>query len=329
VTSPDIPLSGPSAARPRGHSNGQPRRVLIAGASGFLGTHVLAAATDAGLEAVTAGRSPLPESRVHCLADLSADQPAQLAALLAAVNPDIVVNCAGVTGGSQEDLAAVNITGTYALVRAVQMTARPIRLVHLGSAAEYGPGEPGTAVAETAPCRPASPYGLTKLAATRLVELGRAAGVDAVVLRVFNPVGARAPETILPGRVAAQLRRALAAGTTVSLGPLDAVRDFVDARDVAAAVLAAGLAPALADPVLNIGSGVGRPCRALVTELAAISGYTGPVDEESAGSPRSAAPSWQEADIGKAVGALAWSPSRDLRPALTRLWESGHAALAP
>ena len=66
----------------------------------------------------------------------------------------------------------------------------------------------------------------------------------AVVLRVFNPVGPGAPEESLPGRVAAELRRALASGAEVRLGSLDAVRDFVDARDVADAVIAAAAGPA-------------------------------------------------------------------------------------
>ena len=148
--------------------------------------------------------------------------------------------------------------------------------MHLGSAAEYGPGEPGTAVAESAPPRPASAYGATKLAGTRLVELGRAAGLDAVVLRVFNPVGPGAPDGILPGRLVSEFRRALADGSEVQLGPLDAVRDFVDARDVADAVIAAALAGrapgrggqpdgssgGLPEAVINVASGQGgRPGR--------------------------------------------------------------------
>nr|WP_322975329.1 NAD-dependent epimerase/dehydratase family protein [Actinacidiphila bryophytorum] len=64
------------------------------------------------------------------------------------------------------------------------------RLVQLGSAAEYGPGVPGTALAESAAARPAGVYGATKLAGTLAVA---GSGLDAVVLRVFNPVGAGAP----------------------------------------------------------------------------------------------------------------------------------------
>jgi nucleoside-diphosphate-sugar epimerase len=293
----------------------------VLGASGFLGSHVRHEASALGLDVVTAGRGQLPDSRAHCIVDLSAQDPSRLASVLSVLAPDVVVNCAGATSGTPQTLAAANIDGTYHLVRALLMAGGMTRLVHLGSAAEYGPGEPGTAVAESAPPRPAGDYGTTKLAGTHLVELGRTAGLDAVVLRVFNPVGPGAPESILPGRVAAAFRAAMSAGTEVSLGPLDAVRDFVDARDVADAAIAAALAPALPEAVINIGSGTGLPARALVKELATVSGYGGPVLENSGGSPRSAAQSWQQADISRAGRLLGWRPRRDLTTSMADLWE--------
>jgi NDP-hexose 4-ketoreductase len=308
-----------------GGGAGAPPRVLVIGASGFLGTHVRDRAGAAGMDVITAGRSQLPDSRSHVLLDLAAGEPAALARLLSGVAPDAVVNCAGATAGDVGTLAAVNVTGTAALVRALRMTGRPIRLVHLGSAAEYQPSEPGTTVAETAPSRPPSAYGATKLAATRLVELGRAAGLDAVVLRVFNPVGPGAPDTILPGRVATELHRALSTGTEAVFGSLDAVRDFVDARDVADAALAAVTVPVLGAPVINVGSGVGAPARTLVQELVAISGYLGPVRETAHGSPHSAALSWQQADIRRAARELGWRPRHDLRTSLADLWEDCRA----
>ena len=185
-------------------------RLLILGASGFLGRHVWQQATVAGAEVITAGRGERPESPAHRRLDLAAGEPARIAELVASVAPDVVANCAGATTGGPDLLAAVNVTGTYALVRAMLLAGTPARLVHLGSAAEYGRVEPGVAVAESAPGRPVAAYGATKLAGTRLVELARAAGLDAVVLRVFNPVGAGAPGNSLAGRVAAELRRALA-----------------------------------------------------------------------------------------------------------------------
>jgi NDP-hexose 4-ketoreductase len=340
--------AGPSASRPQ--------KVLVIGASGYLGRHVRDRAAAAGLDVVTAGRSPLPDSRAHCQVDLATATPAALAATLTEHAPDVVVNCAGATSGDIGALAAANVTGTATLVSALRRTGRSIRLVHLGSAAEYGPSEPGTAVAESDPARPAGAYGATKLAATRLVELGRATGLDAVVLRVFNPVGPGAPESILPGRLVGELRRAVADGSDVRLGPLDAVRDFVDARDVADAAVAAAVAPSLPAAVINVGSGTGVPVRTLVRELVAISGYDGPVIESpviespaaagdsvagtgaagtgraSGGADRSssAAPglSWQQADIGRARRDLDWQPRRSLAASLADLWEECRA-LAP
>ena len=299
-------------------------RLLIIGASGFLGTHIRRRACAAGLDVVTAGRSPLPGSPGHRLADLAgptAGQPAAVGAMLADVAPDAVVNCAGATGGPPGELAAVNVDGTYALVQAMLRTAA--RLVHLGSAAEYGPAAPGVPVTEQAPARPAGLYGATKLAGTRLVELAVAAGLDAVVLRVFNPVGPGAPVTSLPGRLAAELRRALADGADVRLGPLDAVRDFVDARDVADAVLAAVTAGSLPHPVLNVGSGQAVPVRALAAGLATVSGCTAGVREDGPGQPRSADIPWQQADISLARGDLGWRPRRDLATSLADLWAAG------
>ncbi len=297
-------------------------RLLILGASGFLGGHLWRQATAAGVEVITAGRSPMPRSPAHHRLDLASGDPGPVADIIASVAPDVIANCAGATVGAADALAAANITGPYTLVRAMQLAGTPARLVHLGSAAEYGGAEPPRPLDESAPPRPGALYGATKLAGTRLVELGRAAGLDAVTLRVFNPVGAGAPDASLPGRVAAQLRQALASGADVRLGPLDAVRDFVDARDVAAAVLAAAAAPVLPHAVVNVGSGAGVPARTLVKELIAVAGYEGPVHEDSAGSARSGDMDWQQADVARARGDLGWRPRHDLASSVADLWEA-------
>ena len=300
-------------------------RLLVFGTSGFLGRHVRRQAEAAGVAVVTAGRGELPGSAAHVQADLARDHPASLAGVIARVAPDAVANCTGATTGDPDALAAANVTGAYALATAILQAETEARLVHLGSAAEYGPGRPGAPVDESWPPRPVTAYGATKLAGTRLLQLARAAGLNAVVLRVFNPLGAGAPGSSLPGRVAAEFRRALGGGGGVRLGSLDSVRDFVDARDVADAVLAAAAAPRVPHAVLNIGSGVGITGRALVVELMAISGYAGPVSEDAPGSPRSAARSWQQADIRRARADLGWRPRRDLTESLADLWEASHA----
>ena len=301
-------------------------RVLIIGASSFLGGHVLREASASGHEVVTAGRSGVPASASHHRLDLAADGPSRIAGVIGAIAPDAVINCAGATAGSPDVLAAANMTAVYALVTAMLELRSLARLVQIGSAAEYGRTREGIPVAESVSPQPASVYGATKLAGTRLVELARTAGLDAVVLRVFNVVGAGAPEDSMPGRAAVLLRQAMARGTDIRLGPLDAVRDFVDARDVADAVLAAATAPVLPHSIINIGSGRGVVSRALVRELLAISGYEATVHEDAPGSARSAALPWMQADITRAGQDLVWQPSRDLKASVSDLWEASCGA---
>ncbi len=296
-------------------------RLLVIGASGFLGSHVRRRACGAGMAVVTAGRSAMPDSPEHRIIDLARDGPGRIAAMVNDVAPDVVVNCAGAIVGAPGELAAVNVTGTYALASAMLEARVPARLVHLGSAAEYGYSEPGVPVTESDPPRPVGVYGVTKLAGTRIVQLGRSAGLDAVVLRVFNPVGPGASEESLPGRVVAEFRRAGTEGGDVRFGSLDSMRDFVDATDVADAVVAAAMAPTLAHSVFNIGSGSAVSARTLVEKLVAISGCTGAVHENAAGSTRSGEVSWQKADISLACRELEWSPRRCLEVSLIDWWE--------
>ena len=72
-------------------------RLLVIGARGFLGAHVRHRACAAGLDVVTAGRTVLPGSPCHQPVDITADDPGRIAAMLAEVVPDAVVNCAGAT----------------------------------------------------------------------------------------------------------------------------------------------------------------------------------------------------------------------------------------
>jgi nucleoside-diphosphate-sugar epimerase len=295
-------------------------RVLLLGASGFLGRHIHQRLNEAGAELLTAGRAPVAGWHRHVHLDLTATTAAELSDVLVAHAPDVVVNAAGLTVGDSDELIATNVGGTSTLIDALRR-ARPFaRLVHLGSAAEYGPVPIGAPVGEGAPTRPTSVYGMTKLAATHLVVLARAAGLDAVVLRVFNPVGPGVPPTSLPGRVVAELLRVRGAHDQIQLGPLTDHRDFVDPRDVAEAVLAAALAPALRSPVLNVGSGRATPIRCLVDELLAIAGFTGDVRQDVARAARSADVPWQQADISAIDACLGWRPRLDLTTSLRDLW---------
>ncbi|WP_307850373.1 NAD-dependent epimerase/dehydratase family protein [Crossiella equi] len=296
--------------------------MLLLGATGFIGRHVHHRLGRLGdVEVVTVARSENPESPQHVRLDLAGADEHTIAGLLERSEPDVVVNCAGAVGGDLAEMSACNIDLPAALVGAALAAGHRPRLVHLGSAAEYGKVMTGVPVTEHTPTRPVGVYGITKLAATRLVCLARRAGLDAVVLRVFNPIGPGSPPGNVAGRLAQELLRAQAEGDEVRLGPLSAVRDFVDVRDVASAVSAAAVTPGVDEPVLNVASGEGVAVGELAKALTGIAGYTGPIGQADTGSARSADVPWQQADISAIGKALDWRPAHSLATSLSDLWQ--------
>ncbi|MFI0939526.1 NAD-dependent epimerase/dehydratase family protein [Streptomyces sp. NPDC021020] len=296
-------------------------RVLLLGADGFLGRHVAERLlADPAVQLTALGRSDDADVRF----DLSSGAPGVLARFLDAVHPGVVVNCAGATRGGARELTRQNTVAVATVCEAMRRSGIGARLVQVGCGSEYGPSPAGSSTGEDAAPRPGGPYGVSKLAATELV-LG--SGLDAVVLRVFSPVGPGTPTGAPLGRIAEALRRAMQSGEPeLRLGGLAVQRDFVDARDVARAVHAASLSAA--QGVVNIGSGRAVRMRDMAAALAHVAGYEGAVrelDEPPAGG--AAAPPypdgcglWQQADVRTARDRLGWRPRIGLEESLADVW---------
>jgi nucleoside-diphosphate-sugar epimerase len=288
--------------------------VLLFGASGFLGEHVRTA--------LAPYANVISPGRAEC--DLLDIEVGALTELVYAAGADAVVNCTGRLAGSGYDLIRANTIVTSKIIEAVAVGAPAARLVRLGSASEYGPVPLDHAVREDDPAVPVSEYGISHLAATRLVEFACVSKrIDAVVLRVFNPIGPGLTNENALGRAAALLRQAVSEGCDhIVMGPLDSRRDFVDVRDVALAVRAAVQAPTLRQPVLNVGSGRAVKTRHAVRLLAQAAGFSGEIREElSPSTPtRSANIPWICADISLAARVLGWTPTHDLTDSAKATW---------
>lgn len=314
-------------------------RAIVLGGTGFIGRHVVAALTqgDDNSAVLSVGRAS-PEGREGAAHPASPNSPPQpqwlsldlttsstavLAEVLATFRPDSIINCVGRMDGTPRELFGTNTVLVDALLHATEVGAPSARFVHLGSAAEYGAVPVGQAVSEDDCPQPLSPYGVSKLAATQLAMNARGSGlVDAVVLRVFNPIGPGVAASSVLGRAATHLRRAIDEGaTSIILGPLEAFRDFVDVRDVARAVVHATRATAVHGPVFNIAGGAGIQVRRAVHQLAAAAGFKGEIRELSAGSPRSAGVPWQQGDVERAATDLGWRPCIPFTSSIEAVWE--------
>jgi len=306
------------------------RRVLLFGASGFLGTQV-GAALDRDPRAgqvIRVGRQRTDQLGTGWISHDLAAGVDELAALVRGVRPDAVVNCAGRLSGDTVQLVEANVLVTARMIEAVAREAPAARLVVLGSAAEYGRTPYGCHVGEDYPADPVAPYGVTRLASTQLVLLAvNGQRLDAAVLRVFNPIGPGVPPENLLGRAAASMRAALRDGQdTVVLGPLGAYRDFVDVRDVATAIAMAALADQVKEPVLNVGSGRPVRCREAVSLMAEVTGFTGRVVETNPPPGRSRSVDWSAADLSRIERSLGWVPHYDLRASVAAIWRASEPA---
>jgi GDP-4-dehydro-6-deoxy-D-mannose reductase len=250
-------------------ATGMPQRILVTGATGFVGRHLMSrlrhAFPDATLLAAERGGAPLcPVADAHLPIDLQ--QPESLDALVAQAAPDAVVHLAAqaAVGAAFADPVytwRVNLLGTLALASSVLKRAPEATFLFISSAEIYGLSfrDNDAALDENAPMRPANPYAASKAACD--IALGEMAlrGLRCVRMRPSNHTGAGQSDSFVVPAFARQIAR-IEAGLqepVMRVGALDRWRDFLDVRDVCDAyVMALRAAPGLpVASVFNIASG--------------------------------------------------------------------------
>ena len=210
--------------------------ILVTGASGFVGRHVLERGASVR---VASGDLRDRETAMSVVAD---------------AHPAGVIHLAAATDGGDWRRLADDVAMTGHLIDALAEYSPSAPLLVPGSAAQYGMAAPEPLV-ETSPLAPVSAYGARKCALeTAATSAALQRGVRVIWARGFNHLGpGQAPDAPVASWARQVAEGERAGEGTVLTGPLDRVRDFLDVRDVADAYLALLGSPA-AGPV-NVCSG--------------------------------------------------------------------------
>jgi nucleoside-diphosphate-sugar epimerase len=191
------------------------------------------------------------------------------------------------------------------------------RVVYASSSSVYGIG--AETLRATGEPRPASPYGVTKLAAETLVGAYAGTGLSTVSLRYFSVYGPRQR----PDMAAHRFIESLLDGRPLTVyGDGLQVRDFTYVDDIVEATVRALFADVPTGAVLDVASSQPTSVNTLVGHLEALVGSAATVDtfdERPGDVPRT------EGDIGSARDQLGWKPTIDLRTGLRRQidWHRG------
>ena len=215
-------------------------RVLVTGARGFIGRHLVASLQAVGAEVVAADHRGDGDLKV----DLR-DGPGIREAFRSA-RPAVVINLAAVADPRQAEqdpigTYEVNVLGQLRVILALRAMVPQARLVVVGSALQYGRDDRRRPIREDDPQRPDGVYAVTKAAADlQASQHHRSEGLDIVRLRLFNVIGPGRPEEYFPAPQIRQAAEILDHGAPPVINTLslrDAL-DFVDVRDTAKAIQA-------------------------------------------------------------------------------------------
>lgn len=243
-------------------------RILITGASGFVGAAVADLAARRGHQVTALVRNPTAP-RVAVLADRCAIAVADLADIdvvqgaIAEARPDIIIHSAweGVSGPARaSDAQLDNIRTTVALLDA-GLAAGMGRFIGIGSQAEYGRHD--RRIDESAATEPFLLYGAAKLSACHLTrQRAGDAGISFGWLRLFSPYGpGDNPNWLIPS-VATQILAGQAPRTSAGTQKWD----YLHISDTAEGILAAALTES-AQGVFNLSSGRAVAVRTIVEHI--------------------------------------------------------------
>jgi UDP-glucose 4-epimerase len=260
-------------------------KAVVSGGAGFIGSHLVDALIERGdevlvLDDLSTGRPQNLSAALERGARLAEIDVAEGEAVIAAVGehaPEVVFHLAAqidvrVSVADPGFDARSNVVGTVNMLEAARRAGAARFAFASTGGAIYGEGDDRPLpFPESAPCRPDSPYGQSKLAAEGYLEhYRRVHGLAGTALRFGNVYGPRQDPHGEAGVIAIFCGLAVTGGVPTVYGDGRQTRDYIYVGDVASGMLAAAAGGA-AGPI-NLGTGVETDVLRLTELIGSLAG---------------------------------------------------------
>jgi len=304
-------------------------RLVVTGANGFVGAHVLRAlaplhdvlAIDClryGPWRFTKEEMTQFRSAVTDLRDKSG-----IESLIKGFDPDAIIHLAAIHFIPEceelpDEAISINVQGTANLLVACPPKCR---FVHASTAAVYAPSDSAHHEYESR-IGPMDVYGFTKLHAENFVCYFTAQkSLQSVIVRLFNVIGPGETNPHVLPEIVKQLKTGL---RTLSLGNVHPKRDYIYVQDVAAGFIAAATTPITGSTeqqpiVVNLGSGKSYSVNELVEMLSRIIGENVSICVDSNRVRKVDRPHLL-ADNERMKDLFSWAPKYQIEEALKSIW---------
>ncbi|MDR3586007.1 MAG: GDP-mannose 4,6-dehydratase [Desulfosporosinus sp.] len=250
-------------------------RVLITGAGGFVGNHLIKELSKRGHEVLAGTLSGDITSKICQRLEFNITESYQVEAILRDLKPEGIIHLAAQSMVKHAweyplETVQVNTVGTIVLLNAVKKYLPLTKVVCVGSSEEYGlSAKTGKPLTEEDPCMPQNPYATSKFAAGLIaLQMAKRDNLYVIHVRAFNHFGPGQQLGFVVSDFASQIAR-IEEGLTESVlkvGELSASRDFTDVRDVVRAY-ALLLENEVKPGIYNICSGVPRAAKEILDFL--------------------------------------------------------------
>ena len=303
-------------------------RVLVTGASGFIGRYLVRRLKELNAQ-IYATRSPVSRSarrqtpdhesttssrdacRIPQALTFDIRDPEAVQNAIHQSRPDIVFHLAavGTRNPRVEPMSAlmVNAGGAINLLEALRETG-PDRVVLAGTSYEYG------ASGATKRLDPFNTYSASKVAAWAFGRVyWRAYDLPVVIVRPFQVYGPGQPDqTLIPSAI-----RSALAGADFPMTPGEQRRDFIFAKDVADGMIAAAETRGIEGKSLDLGTGIGTTVRRVVERIWSLTDARGSI-QLGALPYRSSKAMHLIANAGRTARLTGWHASTSLDDGLRR-----------